>query len=105
MKYKITALTPLLVGGGQELAPIDYMVWKDHVSVLDQRKHVIYFQVGVTALFVAWCLIADWRKNRILHPVFVIGGLGLILSWPLRMALVASPTWQPIGEWLVSFAK
>ena len=75
------------------------------VSLLDQRKHVIYFQVGVTALFVAWCLIADWRKNRILHPVFVIGGLGLILSWPLRMALVASPTWQPIGEWLVSFAK
>jgi CRISPR-associated protein Csm5 len=38
MKYKITALTPLLVGDGQELAPIDYMVWKDQVNVLDQPR-------------------------------------------------------------------
>lgn len=38
MKYKITALTPLLVGEGQELAPIDYMVWKDQVNVLDQPR-------------------------------------------------------------------
>lgn len=38
MKYKITALSPLLVGDGQELAPIDYMVWKDQVNVLDQPR-------------------------------------------------------------------
>lgn len=38
MKYKITALTPLLVGDGQELSPIDYMVWKDQVNVLDQPR-------------------------------------------------------------------
>ena len=38
MKYKVTALTPLLVGDGNELAPIDYMVWKDHVNVLDQPR-------------------------------------------------------------------
>ena len=38
MKYKMTALTPLLVGDGQELAPIDYMVWKDQVNVLDQPR-------------------------------------------------------------------
>lgn len=38
MKYKITSLTPLLVGDGQELAPIDYMVWKDQVNVLDQPR-------------------------------------------------------------------
>lgn len=38
MKYKATALTPLLVGDGQELAPIDYMVWKDQVNVLDQPR-------------------------------------------------------------------
>jgi CRISPR-associated protein Csm5 len=36
--YKITALTPLLVGDGRELAPIDYMVWKDQVNVLDQPR-------------------------------------------------------------------
>jgi CRISPR-associated protein Csm5 len=38
MKYRLTALTPLLVGDGDELAPIDYMVWKDQVSVLDQAR-------------------------------------------------------------------
>lgn len=38
MRYKLTALTPLLVGDGHELAPIDYMVWKDQVNVLDQSR-------------------------------------------------------------------
>lgn len=38
MTYRLTCLTPTLVGDGQKLAPIDYMVWKDHVNVLDQRR-------------------------------------------------------------------
>jgi CRISPR-associated protein Csm5 len=38
MNYRLTCLTPTLVGDGQRLAPIDYMVWKDHVNVLDQRR-------------------------------------------------------------------
>ena len=38
MKYRLTCLTPTLVGDGQKLSPIDYMVWKDHVNVLDQRR-------------------------------------------------------------------
>jgi CRISPR-associated protein Csm5 len=38
MRYKITALTPLLVGDGRELSPVDYMVWKDQVNVLDQTR-------------------------------------------------------------------
>lgn len=38
MKYKVTALTPLLVGDGRTLSPIDYMVWKDQVNVLDQNR-------------------------------------------------------------------
>jgi CRISPR-associated protein Csm5 len=36
--YKVTTLTPLLVGDGQELSPVDYMVWKDQVNVLDQPR-------------------------------------------------------------------
>ena len=36
MNYKVTTLTPLLVGDGRALSPIDYMVWKDQVNVLDQ---------------------------------------------------------------------
>lgn len=38
MRYRVTALTPLLVGDGRELSPIDYMVWKDQVNVLDQAR-------------------------------------------------------------------
>lgn len=38
MNYRATVLTPLLVGDGRELAPIDYMVWKDQVNVLDQPR-------------------------------------------------------------------
>ncbi len=38
MNYNVTTLTPLLVGDGRELAPIDYMVWKDQVNVLDQPR-------------------------------------------------------------------
>ncbi len=38
MRYRLACLTPLLVGDGRRLSPIDYMVWKDHVNVLDQWR-------------------------------------------------------------------
>ncbi|MDQ2710954.1 MAG: type III-A CRISPR-associated RAMP protein Csm5 [Acidobacteriota bacterium] len=38
MRYSVTALTPLLVGDGRELSPVDYMVWKDQINVLDQTR-------------------------------------------------------------------
>jgi CRISPR-associated protein Csm5 len=38
MRYRLTCLTPLLTGDGRRLSPIDYMVWKDHVNVLDQWR-------------------------------------------------------------------
>jgi CRISPR-associated protein Csm5 len=38
MTYRVTCLTPTLVGDGQKLAPIDYMVWREQVNVLDQRR-------------------------------------------------------------------
>ena len=38
MRYRVTCLTPTLVGDGRRLSPIDYMVWKDHVNVLDQWR-------------------------------------------------------------------
>ena len=37
-QYRLTVLTPLLVGGGERLSPIDYMIWKDQVNVLDQQR-------------------------------------------------------------------
>ena len=37
-QYRLTVMTPLLVGGGDRLSPIDYMIWKDQVNVLDQQR-------------------------------------------------------------------
>ena len=37
-RYKVTCLTPTLVGDGYKLSPIDYMVWRDQVNVLDQTR-------------------------------------------------------------------
>jgi CRISPR-associated protein Csm5 len=37
-RYRVTCLSPVLAGDGGELSPIDYMVWRGHVNVLDQRR-------------------------------------------------------------------
>jgi len=37
VKYRVTVLTPTLVGNGRKTFAIDYMVWRDQVNVLDQR--------------------------------------------------------------------
>ena len=36
--YRATVLTPTLVGDGNRLSPIDYMVWRDQVNVLHQTR-------------------------------------------------------------------
>src|SRR5260370_1929308 len=38
MNYRLTCITPALVGDGQKLAHIDYMVWQEHVNVLNQKR-------------------------------------------------------------------
>ena len=38
MRYRLTCLTPTLIGDGGKLSPIDYMVWKDQINVLDQGR-------------------------------------------------------------------
>jgi CRISPR-associated protein Csm5 len=38
MRYRLRVLTPLLVGDGSKLSPIDYMVWKDQINILDQTR-------------------------------------------------------------------
>jgi hypothetical protein len=57
-------------------------------------------QTIVVASLLAWCLVHDWRRHHIVHPVFAIGGLVLLLSWPFRQALARSDLWVPAGRWL-----
>ncbi|HKE95350.1 MAG TPA: hypothetical protein VKB34_13645, partial [Povalibacter sp.] len=65
-------------------------------------KYFPVVQTSVSAVFVAWCLTDDWIRNRIVHPVFAIGGTVLVLSWPARFALAKSALWLGIGEWLTA---
>jgi hypothetical protein len=43
--------------------------------------------------------------NRVVHPVFAIGGVVLVLFWPLRYAIGRSEAWQPIGQWFAEVGK
>jgi hypothetical protein len=50
------------------------------------------------ALFILACLAHDWRKHRVVHPAYVIGGLVIVASWPLRNMVGHSDWYFPIGE-------
>jgi amino acid transporter len=69
-------------------------------ALLGLREYMLLIQMGVIAVFVIVCLVYDWRKNRVVHPVFAIGGVVLILLWPARYAIARSEMWQPVGEWI-----
>jgi hypothetical protein len=62
--------------------------------------HFLVVQTSVTAAFVLWALLHDWFKNRIVHPVFAIGGAIVVLVWPLRAAIARTDTWVAMAGWL-----
>jgi hypothetical protein len=70
------------------------------LTMLGLREYFVYLVPVVPALFLAWCFIADWRRHRRVHPVFVAGGLVIVGLWPLRLMAGSSEWYQPIGEWI-----
>lgn len=50
--------------------------------------------------FITWCLVHDWRRHHIVHPVYAIGGVAIVASWPLRLMVGRSEWYQPIGDWI-----
>ena len=70
------------------------------IGLVGAGKYALLVQMGVIAVLATWCLVYDWRRNRVVHPVFAIGGLVLVLLWPLRYWVARSEAWQPIGEWM-----
>lgn len=75
------------------------------IVMLGGRPYLLMIQMGVVALFVSACLVYDWRKHRIVHPVFAIGGVVLVLLWPARYFIARSEAWRPIGEWLAEAGR
>jgi hypothetical protein len=68
-------------------------------ALVGLRPYALLIQMGVIVVFVTACLVYDWRKNRVVHPVFAVGGVVLVLLWPVRHAVGRSAMWQPIGQW------
>jgi len=66
------------------------------------REHAMFVQVAVLTMFVAWCFLADRRSSGRVHPVFVGGGLAIVVSWPLRWWVATTEWWTAIGNWIVS---
>ena len=38
------------------------------------------------------------KLNSVVHPAYVIGGLVLVASWPLRFVIDRTDWWFPMGE-------
>jgi len=70
------------------------------VFVTHSDKYFGPILFGVTAFFLAWCLVSDWRKYRIVHPVYSIGGAILLISLPVRFLIAQTPAWESAGRWL-----
>jgi hypothetical protein len=70
------------------------------LTMLGLREHWSYLVPIAPALFVAWCLIQDWRQHRRVHPVYVFGGVAIVALWPLRLMVGRSEWYQPIGDWI-----
>lgn len=71
------------------------------IRLLHGTDYFLIAQTAIPAVLILWCLINDWRKHHLVHPVYAIGGSLIVLSWPLRMAVAHSDTWTNIAGWVV----
>jgi len=57
---------------------------------------------GLTDLFVVALIVYDVRSRGRIHPATLWGGLFLVASQPLRLAIGFSPFWASFASWLTS---
>jgi hypothetical protein len=68
------------------------------IALAHAGPHFLAIQMTVTGAFLLWCLLDDWIRHRMVHPVFAIGGALLLVSWPLRFALAKSALWAGLMQ-------
>jgi hypothetical protein len=56
---------------------------------------------GITVAFIAWAWLHDWRRLGRVHPAYIVGGIALLVSLPLRRLIGFTDAWLPIARWLV----
>lgn len=55
----------------------------------------------VSAIFVAWAWVHDWRKLGRVHPAMLYGGPFLLIAIPFRAWVGTTAAWQPFAEWVL----
>jgi hypothetical protein len=63
----------------------------------------LYF--GLADLFIVAMAIRDLKTRGRLHPVVLWGGLAIIASQPIRLALSGTPAWLAFASWVAGLVK
>lgn len=63
--------------------------------MVDKRSVLAMF---LTVGFVVVAMIHDWLTRRRVHPVYIVGGLILLVSGPLRAVIGNSAAWQSFAR-------
>jgi hypothetical protein len=63
------------------------------------------FVLALAILFILPLVAWDLRTLRRLHPATLWGGLVVIASGPLRLAIAFTPAWLSFADWAVAFVK
>jgi hypothetical protein len=66
--------------------------------IVDHRAVLASF---LTLIFVAVAMLHDWKSRRRVHPVYIVGGLVLLVAGPLRAAIANSAAWQAFAQLMV----
>ena len=75
------------------------------LRLLDLQAYRDWLIPMCAMLFITACLVHDWRKHRVIHPVYVFGGVVIAASWPLRLMVGRSDWYFPIGEEVARIAR
>jgi hypothetical protein len=65
--------------------------------MVDKRSVLAMF---LTLGFVVVAMIHDWLSRRRVHPVYIVGGVILLISGPLRAAISNTAAWQSFARLL-----
>lgn len=68
------------------------------MALFGAPEHGRWFVPAMAGAFVIACLVHDWRRYRVVHPAYVMGGAVIVASWPWRYMAARQEWYQPIGE-------
>jgi hypothetical protein len=65
--------------------------------IVDHRSVLASF---LTLGFVLVAMIHDWTSRRRVHPLYIVGGVILLVAGPLRAAVANTAAWQAFARLL-----